>query len=377
MLLHDLFQRLSDDAEPDGGMDSALQTAMSAASPIYGVGAWINRTLHESGFSERKRLPAVVLSVGNLTLGGTGKTPFCLWLSEFLKAEGRRPAILTRGYGREDEGRLVLVHDGRKLRADASEAGDEAVLLARSLGDVPVVACADRYRAGRVLLRRYETDTIVLDDGFQHHRLERQGDIVLVDATKPLSLLRLFPRGTLREPLSALSRAHLVVITRWNQADEPKRVYREVRRAAPEVPVVRAAIEPGNIVRACDNSEVAREAVNGKRAILICGVGNPDSVKKTLAELGIKPVASKILQDHEPISGELLRKAELRRAKSGADFIIVTEKDAVKFAASERLPESVLFVRPRLRLISSRDRELARRVLRARLSARLVAGYLK
>ncbi len=376
MSINDLFGRLADDGDASSGLEEAMQTAMTAASPLYGAGAWVNRVLHENGMMERRRLPAVVVSVGNITLGGTGKTPFCIWLIEALKRHGRKPGVLTRGYGREDENALTLVHSGRKLRADADTAGDEPVLLGKRLRNVPIVACANRYRGGRALLRKCELDTLVLDDGFQHHRLDRQADIVLVDATRPLSLLRLFPRGSMREPASSLGRAHLIVLTRWNQADEPKRVLREVKRSAPSVPIVRAVVEPAGGTRLRDGQHLPAESLNGKRVIVICGVGNPESVRQTVRDAGMRVVSFKALGDHEHITRSLLRKAEQRRVRAKADYVLVTEKDAVKITAPEALAESVVSLRMELRMLTPKDRKRAERVILARVHSGGVRGYL-
>lgn len=376
-MFESLFHRLADDQKAKGPIESALQNVLSLAAPLYGVGAAVNRLSHQVGLSHRHVLPAVVFSIGNITMGGTGKTPFCLWLEKWLREQGRRSVVLTRGYGREDEQRLVVVHNGKKLCSDVNQAGDEPVLLAKSMKDVPVVACADRWRAGRYALRKFEVDTVILDDGFQHHTLARQADIVLVDATRPLSALKLFPRGTLREQPSVLSRAHLIVVTRWNQASSPRKVLADIRRFAPGVPVVRSRVDLTSVSRIFDGSAVYLESLKGKRALLICGVGNPKSVKDSLKAAGVKVCRSITLGDHEAISPVLLEKADVVRRRLKADYLVITEKDAVKLQAQKALPESLIAVRARLNLVSKQDKKLADRVLKARLHARIVRGFLK
>jgi tetraacyldisaccharide 4'-kinase len=377
MGITDIFQRIADDSRPEGPGDSIAQRAAGLFAPVYTAGAYLNRTLHEFGVLGREELPAPVISVGNITLGGTGKTPFCHWLIDFLRAEGRRPAILTRGYGRSDESRLLVVHDGKRLVAGTRVAGDEPVLLARALRDVPVIACSSRAAAGRLALERFEVDTLVLDDGFQHHRLARNGDIVLVDCTKPLSRLELFPRGTLREPVSTLQRAHLIVLTRWQQAPEPERILREVKRAAPGVPIARSRMAVSAALRLSDRQPVRREELRGRRAVLLCAVGNPESVRKSAAELGLQVVGMKTFPDHAPITKAQLLHYDSVRLRKKADVLLVTEKDAVKLVELGNLPPEIIAVRARVEMLQDRDRELAEKVIRGRLKAGIVRGFLR
>ena len=376
-MFHSLFQRLADGGTPRSGFESGVQRLLGVLSPFYGTGAYVNRLLHEGGLKDRRRLPVPVLSVGNITLGGTGKTPFCLWLIDRLREEGRRPAIVTRGYGREDEDELVVVHDGRQLRATTREAGDEPVLLAKALGDVPVVACANRYRAGRFAIRKFRADTIVLDDGFQHHRLERQGDLVLVDATQRPSALRVFPRGTLREPAGVLKRAHLIVLTRCNQSKNVKAVLRDVKRHAPHVPVVRGRLVEKGVEDFATGRRIDDGDLKGKKALIICAVGNPRSVAESARAMGLRVSGLKALADHAALSPELIRRMETIRKRRGADYLLVTEKDAVKLDELGPMPESLAVLRVRFDVPGKKQKELAKKTIRARLHARGVQGYLR
>lgn len=377
MGLTDLFSRLADRRQADGMLDSALQASLSAAAPLYATGAYLNRMAHDLGIVRKEVLPATVLSVGNITLGGTGKTPYCLWLVEWLRAQGRAPAILTRGYGREDEDHLLVVHDGKRLRATTRQAGDEPVLLAKALGNVPVIACANRVRGGRYALRKFKLDTLVLDDGFQHHAVGRQGDIVLVDSTVPLRSLRLFPRGTLREAPPTLARAHLIVLTRWSQAEEPRSVLRDVRRFAPGVPVIRTNLRITGATRVADGSDVELESLKGRKAYMACAVGNPKSVRRSAEELGIQVIGGRRMRDHARFNRRSVGQLEAARKRRGAELLLVTEKDAVKLAELDGLPESLVAIRARIEPYEEKDSRVMQRVLRARLEAGIVRGYLR
>lgn len=376
MALKRLFHALADEQLPESAAARAAQAGLSAVAPLYGAGAWTNRLLHEWGLRPRRALPAVVLSVGNITLGGTGKTPFAIWLARWLRREGRVPVVLTRGYAREDEDRLVVVHDGRRLRAHTLEAGDEPVLVATALGDTPVVACADRYRAGRFALRRFACDTMLLDDGFQHVALERQGEIVLLDATRPLGGLRLFPRGTLREPLGALERAHLIVLTRCDESRRSQQMARTLRQRHPGTEVVRTRLRPTRLVRLQDGEARSLAWLSGKRVVLACGVGNPDSVRRAVEKLGALVVVQDDLADHaRPTRAQVAEWERLRR-HAHCHAIVVTEKDAVKLRELGNLPRRLLALGAEMEFVTREDEERAERVLRARLRVQPVRGYL-
>lgn len=380
MGLREFFQRIADNREPDSALGSLVQSVLSPAGAAYGVGARAKRIMARNGLGGSTRLAAPVLSVGNLTLGGTGKTPFTLWLAEWMKAQGRRPVILSRGYGREDEDRLTVVHDGRKLRATPAQAGDEPVLLAQRLGDVPVVACAERARGGQFALRKLGVDSVILDDGFQHFKVERDVDIVLLDGTRDVFDLELFPRGTLREPVDALEDAHLAVITRWNQGGRTAAQLRKRLKAQfPTLPVVRMNVEPASLRRLSDGAESPVDSLRGKRVVLLCGVGNPESFRQTAKDAGVTVLKSVFLEDHAAISRKELVRQTVRARRAGADLLLVTEKDAVKLAASGGgdLPTDAAALCIRFAFATDRDRESAEQVLRARLATKRVKGYLR
>lgn len=375
-MAEDRFARIADGGGAEGVVDAALQGAMGVLAPAYGAGAWANRMLHDLGVRPRAKLPAVVLSVGNLTLGGTGKTPFCAWLVRHLRESGRVPAILSRGYGRDAEDRLVVVHDGRTVRATAEQAGDEPMLLARMLGDTPVIACADRARGGRAALKRFAADTLVLDDGFQHVALERQGDFVLVDATRPVDGLKLFPRGTLREPLGALERAHLAVLTRCDDRDQTARATKFLKSRFPGLPVVRTRMEPARLARVRDGQPLAVGDLKGHDVFLACGVGNPEAVRRTVESLGARVVRFETVGDHGTADMRTVSEWEHARRRAGARFLVVTEKDAVKLREVGGMPKSMVALGIDLRFVGGKDEETARKVVASRLRAGALRGYI-
>src|SRR5205823_10945352 len=172
------------------------------------------------GVRRRRKLPCVVVSIGNLTLGGTGKTPLTMWVARWYQQQGWRVAVLSRGYGARPPTRLRVVSSGDGPLIDWQAAGDEPYLLACCLPGVPVLICQDRYRTGRYAYEQFGAHVLILDDGFQHYTLQRDLDIVLIDASNPFGSGSLFPCGILREPLRALRRADAMVLTRMEMAGE-------------------------------------------------------------------------------------------------------------------------------------------------------------
>ncbi|MBM3224440.1 MAG: tetraacyldisaccharide 4'-kinase [Candidatus Tectomicrobia bacterium] len=186
----------------------------------YGGLAWAHRTAYTWGIRQQRHLPCPVVSIGNLTLGGTGKTPLTMWIARWYQQQGRRVAVLSRGYGARPAAhvRVVSAGDGPVLNWQA--AGDEPYLLACALPGVPILIGQDRYQTGQYACTHFGAEVLILDDGFQHHALHRDLDIVLIDASNPFGSGHLFPRGILREPLSALRRADALVLTRVEMAEE-------------------------------------------------------------------------------------------------------------------------------------------------------------
>lgn len=252
-----------------------------------------------------------MLSVGNLTFGGTGKTPFVIHACAALRARGRRPAILSRGY-----------------RSLGPEGNDEARVIAAHLPDVPHLQDPDRHAAGRSIAA--EVDLFVLDDGFQHLPLHRDADIVLVDATDPFGGGHCPPVGRLREPLRALARADLVVITRADLVDRDSLggTMRALRERTP-APIATAAFEP-----ACS------EALDGRAVFLASGIGNPDAFRLTVERMGARVVRERRFRDHHRYAPRDVREL----AEPGLP-VVVTEKDATKLAPLWTPPTPLLVVR--------------------------------
>ena len=291
--------------------------------------AWRNRRYDRPGATVRAGVP--VISVGNLTVGGTGKTPLTAWIAQCLLEEGRRPAIVSRGYGGKSGRGPRVVSSGSGPTVSAEIAGDEPVLLARRLPGVLVVVGSDRV-AGALAARRAGADVLVLDDGFQHRRLARDCDLVLLDARDPFGSTRLLPSGPLREPFGSLARADAVILTRSRAGEPFPFLERVIRRYAGDVPLMRAGHRRAGFVDA--------EGLPGTapaRAVAFCGIGSPDEFFLDLAREGVEVVAERRFHDHHRYREVDLREiAELARAHEAVP--VSTEKDLARLQEASRLP---------------------------------------
>jgi tetraacyldisaccharide 4'-kinase len=285
----------------------------------------------ESDLRSQRRLDVAVISVGNLTMGGTGKTPCVLRLAELLRERGRRPGILTRGYKRNTPHAEMVLAPGAAI--PAAQTGDEPQIFVRS-GLAPVGIGADRWRTGMLLRRSFDVDVMLLDDGFQHARVARDLDIVLVDALDPFGGGGLFPVGRLRERPSALSRADVIVITRARDSAMTGTVERAVRQWNARAPVFHAFVEPREWVEHRTGKRYPAAQRPFGRAGVFCGLGNPRTFQRTLERLGIEPVAWVDFEDHHHYRPAELRRIAHQFEVAGAEAAVTTEKDTVNLCES-------------------------------------------
>jgi tetraacyldisaccharide 4'-kinase len=309
---------------------------LAPLAALYGGAVSARLGAYRCGFLRVHRAARPVLSVGNLAVGGTGKTPFVRWLAHELLARGTRPSILTRGYGRASRG-SVVVSDGAGAVASVRASGDEAAALARALPRVPIVADRDRLAAARRVEDLVpDVGVHLLDDGFSHVALARDLDVVLLDATAPDAGGALLPEGRLREPLSSLARADLVVVTKCEQAD-PAAARALANRWAPGAPVYHALTRVLGI-RDDSGEEVRTKDLPGATLVAVAALARPDAFFATLADLGIAPAGAVTFRDHDPYGPFALGRIERAAEESGATAVVTTEKDAVKLEGRLRLP---------------------------------------
>jgi tetraacyldisaccharide 4'-kinase len=315
-------------------------------SAIYSVVTRARISGYQRGWLSVSKLSAPVISVGNLTTGGTGKTPLVEWVCKAVVHEtGKRVCVLTRGYGRANPQLQVVVSDGAKLLAAEREAGDEPYLLAQNLlGVAAVVSNPDRFAAGDWAIKNLGSEIFVLDDGFQHLRLARDLDIVTIDATNPWGGGSLLPYGRLREPRAGLSRADCIVVTRTEQAEDTLWLTESVQRLAGAIPVFTSRMTTSGIHRLSGESK--NDGLPAQPVAAFCGVGNPQSFFNQLHQEGFTPVFTRAYADHHDYSQADLNQLTKEAKNHGATGLITTAKDALKLASLElELPCYVLEIK--------------------------------
>ena len=321
------------------------------ASQGYRAAAAAHRSGYEFGVRRRRHLPCPVVSIGNLTVGGTGKTPLTEWTAQWLRRQGWRVAVLSRGYGSVPGERPQVVSTGEGPLADWRTVGDEAYLLANRLPGVPVLVGRSRYTSGAYACEKFGAQVLVLDDGFQHHALHRDCDIVLIDATSPFGHGALLPRGTLREPLRALRRAQVIVLSRVEMAaDAVSALSLRIRRYAEHQPIYKMTVSPDNLYRHDTGCSVDSSWLGQRRVVAFAGLGNPKAFAASLTRCGARVAAFLAFPDHHPYTSADWRAICDTARREGAEALVTTEKDAVRLKPPWLLKVPVYSLRIRVEL---------------------------
>ncbi len=301
---------------------------------LYGKIADIRNALYDRGTFRSYDLGAKTISIGNITVGGTGKTPLVAYVAEILADAGEKVCILTRGYGRESSGR-VLVSDGEQVLVEARTGGDEPVELARKLiGKAIVVSDADRVSAAVWAKEKFGVTTFVLDDGFQHRRAKRDLDIVCIDATNPFGNGKVIPAGTLRERLENLSRAHAIVLTRCELADDLRKVTLTIKTLNSEAQVFRSRSVAHRLTELAKflNGEGDHEPPFSQETstLAFCGLGNPDTFYRSARRAGHSLTGTETFRDHHYYTQADIDTLQRRAREEKIEVLLTTAKDAVK-----------------------------------------------
>ncbi len=299
---------------------------------LYGKIADIRNALYDRGVLESHSLGAKTISIGNITTGGTGKTPLVIHVSDILADAGEKVCILTRGYGRESSGR-VLVSDGEQVLVDARTGGDEPVEIAgRLIGKAIVVSDADRVSAATWAKEKFGITAFVLDDGFQHRRAKRDLDIVCIDATNPFGNGRILPAGRLREPLENLSRADVIVLTRTDLADDVSDAISRIAELSQTANVFRSRSKA--LAPTCLSKFLAANSGSpfdpNVPLLVFCGLGNPDAFFESVLRGGHAVRHTEAFADHHYYTQDDIDGLEKLARQNDAGVLLTTEKDAVK-----------------------------------------------
>jgi tetraacyldisaccharide 4'-kinase len=313
-----------------------MPIALAPLSVLYGAATRVRLALYGAGVLAVQRVAAPVISVGNITTGGTGKTPLVEWLARAVARDGRRVCVLTRGYGREDVRQRIVVSDGQNVCADVRASGDEPLLLAENLrGLAAVVADADRVAAARWALRELGSEVFLLDDGFQHLRLARDLNIVTIDATTPWGGGHLLPRGRLREPRTGLVRADCIVLTRAEHAHDLASLRAEIEQLSGGCPIFVARTRTKHLHPLDAPNAGATMALDSlpQPLLAFCAVGNPPAFFAHLRAAGYQLQHTRAFADHHNYTQTDVAALVNAATQSGARALVTTAKDAVKLRA--------------------------------------------
>ena len=340
------------------------------SSKIFQVAVKIRRWLYNVRILRDKTLGVQVIAIGNLTVGGTGKTPVVEKFARELRDAGRNVAILSRGYRskpaplhlkiinklllREDQTPPRVVSDGKSLLLDSELAGDEPYMLASNLKDVVVLVDKDRVKSGRYAIEKFGCDTLLLDDGFQYWHLRgRRHDVVLIDRQQPFGNEHLLPRGTLREPPSHLARAQTIFITKsdGNTADLRARIKKLNATAA----IIECVHQPLYFEDVFTGERKGLELLKGKKVASLSGIAQPESFENSLVKLGGELVYAKRFADHHRFTQQEILNAINRSKKRQAEMIVTTQKDAVRFPKIDRRDVPFYFMRVEIKIVDGAD----------------------
>ncbi|MGB0909417.1 MAG: tetraacyldisaccharide 4'-kinase [Nitrospirales bacterium] len=297
----------------------------------YGLVVRIRSQLYEHGWLKTQRLPRPVVSVGNLTVGGTGKTPIVMWLANQLRAKGKRIGILSRGYRRTMTADYVLVSNGEKVLTSPLEVGDEPFLMAQNCPGTVIAVGKDRYKLGLWLLEQMDVDYFILDDGYQHLQLYRDCNLLLIDALDQQGIQAVLPAGRLREPLSAAQRATAIMVTRVDQAlHDPHALYAVEVAIGQKVSSIDVQFQVKTVINIRTQEIQSRAWMVGKRAIIFSGIGNALAFRRTAEQMGVEIVEEIDFPDHFQYDISHLHTLRVKVKEAKAEMLLTTEKDGVK-----------------------------------------------
>lgn len=353
-----------------GATATAVRAMLRQLSLLYAAVVQLRLVLFRLRVLRPHALGCQVLSVGNLTVGGTGKTPVVEKFARELQRRGRKVAILSRGYkkkkpplgeriarrfsGRGRGADPLVVSDGRRLLLDSAIGGDEPFMLASNLPDVAVLVGKDRIRSGQYAIRKLGCDTLILDDGFQYLRLQHRLDIVLVDRTNPFGNRRLLPSGLLREPARNIRRAGFIFITKSN-GDGAEDLKRDLRRLNPEAEISECRHCARFLKNLFTGEEHGLDWLKGRDVAAISGIAMPKSFEDELIRLGARVLYHKRYTDHHRYTQQEIIDAINKGIERGATAVITTEKDAVRFPRMERTDLPLLFLRVEIEMLSGAE----------------------
>ncbi len=335
--------------ESDGAFYTFLRRLLTPLRWFYASLIWVRNRLYDCGLFRVRYLPCKIISVGNIVVGGTGKTPAVITIAKALQKDGVRIAILLRGYQRRSREKVTLISDGEKRYCSLTMSGDEAGMIAQHLNGVPIIVGKNRYLAGKFALARFQSEVLILDDGFQHRQLYRDVDIITVDTTQTERTKQLLPTGILREPLSALHRADIVLLTRTDAPKVSPTLKAELKQLIPNTPILETVHRPVKLYRLTSDGTAPVDLpfnwLRGKPILAVCGIGNPNGFAITLEHYAPASVELIAFPDHHVYSKIDCERLKQKLKQNRCALIVTTQKDEQKLARfAEELPIVVIAI---------------------------------
>jgi len=336
----------------NGWTISLLKVALAIAAKIYVLIINIRNFLYDKQVLKTHHVKATVISIGNITLGGTGKTPLVVWLCNYLHQQNLSCAVLTRGY---------KTHAKRNTKSNESPdtITDEPGILSENCPQAEIIVDPDRVAGAAKAINKFGAKVLIMDDGFQHSRLVRDLDIVTIDATLPFGYEKIFPAGLLREPLTSLRRADVAVITRCDQISEPEldNIENKLRAVNPNI-LIAQSIHAAVNIKSADNAETTVERLKGSKIYAFCGIGNPNAFFNTIKALGAEITGLKIYKDHYKYTQASLADIYTQARLTGAELILTTQKDwtKIKPLKPDKKEIRLAYLAVEIKFIDGRDR---------------------
>ncbi len=334
-----------------GILGSVVRLFLKFLSLFYWIAIGLREVFYHFGFFRVGEAGVPIFSVGNITCGGTGKTPMVICLARDLLNIGRNPAVLMRGYGRSSRGMQIL-SDGKRVYLTPREGGDEAYMIAESLPDIPVILCKNRLVSGDFAQRKFGVDSIILDDGFQYRGFKDKFEIVLIDATNPFSNGVLIPGGFLRETKGSLKRADIIVLTRCNQVEDAvvKGIKSDIEDINPNCPILLSMHENESMIRLTDGKKFPIDRFSRRDIVALSSIANPFSFYKSLTNQGFNIKKTITQSDHYFYSKKDI--SDLDRSLP----VITTQKDAVKLSGFDKsLLENIYYIKIVFKIIQGQE----------------------
>jgi tetraacyldisaccharide 4'-kinase len=325
-----------------------LYLILRLVSVFYSAAMLARAFFYRMGILQVRHLEGKVIGVGNLTLGGVGKTPAVMMIAELLVKKGLKPVILSRGYKGALKGKTDIVCDGHEILLTSDVAGDEPVMMAERLKNVPIIVGSNRYESGKLAEEKFGAKIFILDDSFQHMALHRDLNILFCDQGRPFGNGLVFPAGDLREPDNQTKRADLIMITRCNDSQTPKEFQ------GLQVPIIKSNICLESFYRIDTNEKIDLEALGEEKVLAFCGIGKPGDFFATLEKAAVNVVSRKPYPDHYPFNIKDLESLENDARDVGATYLVTTEKDAVKLVGLD-LTFPVLIARVKMVIIEGEE----------------------